>query len=203
VLNILCLTIFFKRRGKERKKICIFVVCCSQPAKPEGLSYSQQHWVGNLERLIFINSSECICFFSLPQESFTYLSVFIPSAANYPFLVCSQVSHQISQCIIPMKTRGKKRNKSCVVHTTIQYFSSTLHQWCCSEDIVTQIFLTAWLQQPSNPRQRLWRPKKPQFLKKSRTQTTSAFLYWINKQFPKICNLINANLCEVNCSAKK
>lgn len=80
------------KKGKKRRKKDLHLHC-SQPAEPERLSYSHQHWLGNLKSLIFTNSSECICFFSLPWENFTYLTVFIPSAASYPFVVCSQVSH--------------------------------------------------------------------------------------------------------------
>lgn len=182
----------FQKKRKKRKGEKDLHLPCSQPAETEGFSYCRKHWLENLKSLIFTNLSECICCFSLPWENFTYLTVFIPSAASYRFLVYSQVSPQISQCIIPMKTRGKKRNKSCIAHTNIQCCSSTLHQLCCLGDIITQIFPTAWLQQLSNPQQRLRRPKNTQFLKKSRTQTTSAFLYWINEPSPKIHNVINA-----------
>lgn len=67
--NILCLTTL-KKQTKTHKN----TVFPSQPAEPERLVYSHQHGLGNLESLIFPNSSEC--FFSLPQDSLRDLTIY-------------------------------------------------------------------------------------------------------------------------------
>lgn len=103
------------------------------------------------------NSLESICFFSPPQKSFTYLTAFIPSAASILFCMLPSFTLYFT-VIMLMKMKGKKMNKSCTV--TFQYCSNILHQLCCLGDIIIQIFLTAWLQQLSNPQERLGRPKK-------------------------------------------